>query len=211
MTGENGDPQLNRLSSGYINSLPIIRFRGRIIVVNDRKQATRIFQKLGKESLIGMDTESRPSFSKGVSYPPSIIQFATGNTAYLFRLEAIRFPDPLVALLENRKVAKIGIGLTDDIKKLRELREFQIKNCVDLSKIAEKKGIIQVGARALTARYLKHRLTKSAQTSNWALPHLSEKQKIYAATDAWVCLQIHPHLISDHSRYPPETEDQANS
>lgn len=204
------DPPVNRLSSSYINSLPIIRFRGRIILVNDRKQANRVIRKISKQSHIGMDTESRPSFSKGISYPPSIIQFATQNTAYLFRLGALRFPDTLVALFENKNVAKIGIGLTDDIKKLQNLRDFKISNCIDLSKIAEKKGIIQVGARALTARYLKHRLTKSAQTSNWALPNLSEKQKIYAATDAWVCLQIYPFLISDQSNYQQETLEQDN-
>lgn len=154
-----------------------------------------------------MDTESRPSFSKGISYPPAIIQFATQHTAYLLRLDTIRFPNALVSLLENREVAKIGIGLTEDIKKLQNLRYFQMNNCIDLSKIAEKKGIIQVGARALTARYLKQRLTKSAQTSNWAVSSLSEKQKVYAATDAWVCLQIYPRLISDESHYKPENSE----
>jgi ribonuclease D len=204
------DYQTNRLSSGYINSLPIIHFRGRIIMVNDTQQANRIFQKLNRNPFVGMDTESRPSFSKGISYPPSIIQFATQHTAYLFRLKTIQFPDSLVRFLENNNIAKIGIGLTDDIKKLQNLRKFQIKNCIDLSKIAETKGIIQVGARALTARYLKHRLTKSAQTSNWALPKLTEKQKIYAATDAWVCLQIYPLLISDQLNYKQSSVDQAN-
>ncbi|MCK4835155.1 MAG: 3'-5' exonuclease domain-containing protein 2 [Candidatus Aminicenantes bacterium] len=193
--------QTNRLSSIYINSLPIIRFKGTVIVVNEKKQANRIIQKLNREAIIGMDTESRPSFSKGISYPPSIIQFATHHTAYLFRLKTIQFPDSLADLLENKNIAKIGIGLKDDIQKLQSLRKFQMKNCIDLSKIAEKKGIIQVGARALTARYLEHRLTKTAQTSNWALPHLTEKQKIYAATDAWICLQIYPLLIADQLNY----------
>lgn len=193
--------QVNRMSSDYINSLPIIHFQGKVIVINDIEQANGFLKRLKSEKYIGFDTESRPSFSKGISYLPSIIQLATQNAAYLFQLEKTRILDELVDLFSSPSIKKIGIGTQNDIEKLQEIRKFQARGFIDLSKIAAQKGIIQVGARALTARYLEHRLTKSSQKSNWALGHLTQKQKEYAATDAWICLKIFPLLLSDSTDY----------
>lgn len=193
--------QVNRLSPDYINSLPIIHFQGKVILINHIDQANGFLKRLKREKYIGFDTESRPSFSKGISYPPSIIQLATQNTAYLIQLEKTRIFDELVDFFSSPSIKKIGIGTQNDIEKLQEIRKFQTRGFIDLSKIAAQKGIIQVGARALTARYLEHRLTKSSQKSNWSLKHLTQKQKEYAATDAWICLKIYPLLLSDSTDY----------
>jgi hypothetical protein len=198
--------QINRMSSDYINSLPIIRFRGQIIVINQTDQTNGLFSRLRQEKYIGFDTESRPSFSKGISYLPSIIQLSTQDAVYLFQLEKTRLFDELVDFFSDQNIKKIGIGTKNDIEKLQEIRKFQARGFIDLSKIAAQKGIIQVGARALTARYLEQRLTKTAQKSNWARAQLTQKQKEYAATDAWICLQIYPLLLSDpidYSQFEP--------
>ena len=80
MRESTADPPLeNRLSSDYINSLPIIRFKGPVHVIDGRGEATEILKDLSQEKILGFDTESRPSFSKGVSYPPAIIQIATDD------------------------------------------------------------------------------------------------------------------------------------
>jgi ribonuclease D len=196
-----GTIQVNRMSSDYINSLPIIHFQGKVILINHIEQANGLLKRLKNEKHIGFDTESRPSFSKGVSYPPSIIQLATHNTAYLFQLEKTLIFDELVDLFSSPGIKKIGIGTQNDIDKLQEIRKFQARGFIDLSNIAAQKGIIQVGARALTARYLKQRLTKSSQKSNWSNAQLTPKQQEYAATDAWVCLKIYPLLLSDPTDY----------
>jgi ribonuclease D len=192
---------INRMSSDYINSLPIIHFQGKVIVINHREQANGFLKRLKREKYIGFDTESRPSFSKGISYPPSIIQLATQDTAYLIQLEKTSIFDELVDLFSNARFKKIGIGTQNDIEKLQEIRKFSARGFIDLSKIAAQKGIIQVGARALTARYMEHRLTKSSQKSNWAVAQLTQKQMEYAATDAWICLKIYPLLLSDSTDY----------
>lgn len=191
----------NRLSSLYINSLPIIRFKGEIIMINTPELADGHLPDLCQHPTIGFDTESRPSFKKGISYPISIIQLATQDTVYLLQIEKIKLPDTLIDLFSSRHITKVGIGTKNDLEKLQAIRPFFQNNFLDLSKIASRKGIIQVGARALTARYLGHRLTKNAQRSNWSNHQLSEKQKLYAATDAWICLQIYPLLIADSSDY----------
>ena len=198
----------NRLSREYINSLPIIRFEGEVVVVTDEQQAEEAIKRLAEETYIGFDTESRPSFTKGTSYPVSLVQFSTHDTAYLFQLKKIGFPDFLVDLLENPQVKKIGVGVKNDIEKLRELKEFTAGGFIDLSKLAAKKGIIQVGLRGLTARYIERRLTKTAQKTNWAHPRLTRKQQIYAASDAWICLRIYPRLLEDTIDYRQFIEDE---
>jgi ribonuclease D len=191
----------NRLSKEYINSLPIIRFEGTVVTVTCVEQADEILAALMKETYVGFDTESKPSFTKGTFHPVSLVQFSTPDSAYLFQLKKTGFPAGLVELLENEKIHKIGVGIKSDIAKLQELKPFQPRGFVDLSQLAAEKGIIQVGVRGLTARYMQHRLAKTAQKTNWAKPDLTWKQQIYAASDAWICLKIYPLLLADTMDY----------
>jgi ribonuclease D len=192
---------VNRLSREYINSLPIIRFEGEVVMVTSEEQANEAIAELTKEVRVGFDTESRPAFTKGKSYPISLLQFSSEEKAYLFQLKKTGFPDILVEFLENEHIKKIGVGIKNDIEKMQELRPFKDSGFIDLSKIAAEKGIIQVGLRGLTARYMEHRITKTAQKTNWAMPQLTLKQQIYAASDAWICLRLYPLLLSDKSTY----------
>jgi len=210
--------KVNRLSREYINSLPIIRFEGKVVVVNLTEQEEEVIQQLRSETCVGFDTESKPAFKKGISYPTSLVQLATHDTAYLFQLDKIGFSDGLVDFLSDGSIKKIGIGVKNDIKKLQELREFTPAGFIDLSQIAKGKGIIQIGARGLTARYIERRLAKTAQKTNWAQSQLTRKQQIYAACDAWICLEIYPHLMADNTDYrqfieeeSEETVDKRNS
>jgi ribonuclease D len=200
------------MSRDYINSLPIIKFEGDVVVVNQKEQAIEVIKDLENEQYVGFDTESRPSFKKGILYPISILQFATHDIVYLFQLKKSKFSDELANFFSNSDVKKIGIGIKNDIEKLQNIKPFDAEGFIDLSKIAAEKGIIQIGARGLTARYIKHRLVKTAQKTNWAKPELSHKQKIYAASDAWICLKIYPYLIEDPLDYSefPDEDDEMN-
>jgi ribonuclease D len=191
----------NRLSKEYINSLPIIRFEGKVITVTGLEQADEVLGTLMKETHLGFDTESKPSFTKGTFHPVSLVQFATLDTAYLFQLKKTGFPSALVDLLEKETIRKIGVGIKADLSKLQELKPFQPRGFVDLSQLAAEKGIIQVGVRGLTARYMQQRLAKTAQKTNWAKTELTWKQQVYAASDAWICLQIYPRLLADTTDY----------
>ncbi len=195
----------NRLSKEYMNSLPIIKFTGNISVIDDIDSAEYAIEFLKNNKFIGFDTESRPAFKKGVSYPISLIQFSTIDKAFLFQIDKIGLLDSIRELLEDIEVKKIGIGIDADTKKLSELSEgIKPNGFIDLKKLAEQKKIIQSGAKALTARYLYHRITKGAQRSNWAVSVLSPKQIVYAATDAWICMKIYPLLLEDNFKYIDE-------
>ena len=191
----------NRLSREYINSLPIVKFPGQVTLVNLREKEEQVVRELRSERRIGFDTESRPSFWKGIAFPISLVQLATEENVYLIQIRATGFSDSLVDFFADRNIEKIGIGLSNDIEKLQNIRPFKAAGFKDMSKIAEEKGIIQTGIRGLTARYLGQRVTKGAQRTNWALSNLSKRQLIYAATDAWICLKIYPLIIADRNDY----------
>ncbi|MCK4888361.1 MAG: 3'-5' exonuclease domain-containing protein 2, partial [Candidatus Aminicenantes bacterium] len=163
--------------------------------------AKKVVKKLSKEKMLGFDTESKPSFKPGVSHPISLIQISTLKTSYLFQVNGSGLISLLEPILTSDKVKKVGIGLAHDINKLKGFNGITLNGLIDLSMIAREKGIIQTGARGLTARYLQKRLVKTAQTTNWARLELSEKQKNYAATDAWVCLKIFPLMMKDKIDY----------
>ena len=196
-----------RIDRDYINSLPILRFSGEIILVDNKEKLEEICNLLLKEDKLGFDTESRPAFKKGKTYPVSIIQLATKDKAYVIQIKKTGISDSLIKIFENENILKIGIGLKDDIKKIKELRDFEDKSFIDLSKIAESKGIIQSGLRALSARYLGYRISKTSRQSNWALENLTPKQLNYAATDAWVSLLLYDFVLNDTNDYRQEDEE----
>lgn len=191
----------NRISKEYINTLPLLKFDGEIVIVKDKKTADKAIDELSKYDKVGFDTESRPAFRAGISYPVSLLQLAIEEKAFLFQLRTSRFTDKMAAFMSNENIFKIGIGLKDDIEKLKQFKKFRARGFVDLSTLAAKKGIVQPGVRALAARYLGVRISKTAQRTNWANPVLNSKQIKYAATDAWICLQMYPLILSDRKRY----------
>lgn len=195
-----------RLPKEYIHSMPIIKFMGKILIIDSEKDIKKAVKDLKKKKVIGFDTETRPSFRSGVSYPVSLLQLSSDSTSYIIQVQKAGLPDPLIALLASKSVKKVGVAVKDDIIKLREVRDFEPGGFIDLSDLASKKGIVQTGLRALSARYLGYRISKAAQTSNWARTNLTEKQKIYAATDSWLSLQIYPHLVKDKQTYREEEE-----
>ncbi len=191
-----------RLEKDYVNSLDILSFNGIIEEINDSRRLDEVVELLQVETLVGFDTESRPAFKRGESFPVSVIQIVTNSHAYLVRNLQVNMTEKFTEFICNPKIKKLGIALHDDIKKLREfIPNICADGFIDLSSIAKKKGIIQIGARALTARYLDGRLSKAMQTSNWAAKVLNEKQRRYAALDGWVCLHIYPKLLADTTDY----------
>lgn len=178
-----------------------ISFQGTITVVDNLSKAETALDKLFAAKCIGFDTESRPAFFKGQKFPVSIIQLATNEEAFIFQLKFVHFSGRLVELLSYQSITKVGVGVQDDLRRLNELCKFKQSGFYDLSAEMKKKGLVQSGARALTARYLGRKLVKSSQKTNWALSRLTPRQLEYAATDAWICLQLLEHVKSDTTDY----------
>jgi ribonuclease D len=179
------------ISKEDLMQLPMRRYEGTVHLVKTPSELEAAREALLAEKVVGLDTETRPSFRKGESYLPSLAQVATANAVYLFPLKRLDCSEVLIELLQNRHVAKAGIGLRDDFSKLRLRYAFEEKRIVELSEVAKRHGMGQPSARNLTALFLGFRITKGQSTSNWARSELTPQQIFYAATDAWVCRELY--------------------
>lgn len=174
--------------------LPAAQFAGPIIVVDNEKQIEAACRRLTAARIVGFDTETRPSFKAGVTHRVALLQLSAPDCCYLFRLCRMRFGKPLIKLLENREVLKIGADVAGDIRSLRVLRRFRPDGFVDLQQIAPEWGIEEKSLRKLSAIVLGKRISKAQRLSNWEAANLTEQQKLYAATDAWICPEIYHTL-----------------
>jgi ribonuclease D len=179
--------------------LPLVQYSGNIQLVRTQKELRQAVKDLKKETLLGFDTESKPSFQKGTTNTIAVVQLAAENSVYIFQLKLLQDITPLHAIWNNAKILKVGIALTDDIKKLKELGDFESKGFLDISSITKKIGISNTGLRALVGIFLKRRISKSAQVTNWAKPELTPAQIAYAATDAWISRELYQHIIQSPS------------
>ena len=182
------------IDKNEISTMPTVTFEGRIITIDTASAVDQAMIALSGESYVGIDTETRPSFRKGVQHDVSLIQLSTPDTCFLIRLNRTGMPDSLVAFLENKRIAKIGLSLHDDYQGLCKRRKFKAGNFIDLQKEVGKYGIEEMSLQKIFAIMFAQRISKSQQLTNWENDVLTDKQKLYAATDAWACLKIYNEL-----------------
>jgi ribonuclease D len=179
------------MSREALNELPIRRYDGEVVMVATPAEAERAAADFAAERVVGFDTETRPAFRVGQSYPPALAQAATGRAVYLFPLQRADFSRVLAGLLASGTTVKAGVGISDDVRALRKTFAFEPAAVVDLGATARRAGMQQSGVRTLAALFLGFRIPKGTKTSNWAAARLSPQQVTYAATDAWACRELY--------------------
>ncbi len=175
--------------------MPLFVYEGEVVLVETAERAEEAVRELSRHAFLGFDTETRPSFRKGEVHPVCLLQLASPERVYLFRLNKHGFTPSLRGLLGNVKVVKIGVGIRDDIRSLRQLADFTPASFTDLQDIAEKYGIVEKSFSKLMAVIFSVRISKRQQVSNWEQPKLTTFQIQYAATDAWGALQMYTKLL----------------
>lgn len=181
-----------------IVGMPLVLFEGPIMVIDgpghDYDKAIRY---LRRRKVIGFDTETRPVFtSRAPQNGVALLQLSSGRHAFLFRLHRMGLPDELVEILSSSDIVKVGASVHDDIRGLQKIYPFTANAFVDLQKICGDWGITDKSVKKLTAIIMGRRISKTQQLSNWEAPQLSDAQKIYAATDAWICREMYFKLLS---------------
>ncbi len=184
-----------KITKDEINELPMLKFEGEVKLITNQKDAIAAVQILKKETVLGFDTETRPSFKKGEVYDVSLLQLSNENDSFLFRLHKFDFPQELADLLADPKIVKTGVAIRDDVIALQKLHPFEDGGFFELADEAKKQKYENFGLRALTAIFLRQRLSKKAKITNWEQPKLTRAQIEYAALDSWVGLQIY-HKIN---------------
>ena len=186
---------IDKISNEQTALLPAVEFRGEIRIVEHERDIAAACKTLAEQPVIGFDTETRSSFRPGVTFRVSLLQLSTPTVCYLFRLNKIPLAKPILQLLEDRRILKIGADVAGDLRSLRQIRHFRDGGFVDLQGIAPEWGIGEKSLRKLSAIVLGRRVSKAQRLSNWEAATLTDKQQLYAATDAWVCTRIYEQLL----------------
>ena len=179
-----------KLSKNEINALPLIQYEGDIEILSSKYNIQAAINDLKNYNLIGFDTETKPTFVKGPLNPPSIMQLACDDKVYIFQFDNDEIFRKLSSILSNKNITKCGVSVDRDLIELMYLSPFDPISFVDLGNVARENEIPHHGLRGLAAMFLKRRISKGPQTSDWSRISLSDTQISYAATDAWVSLEL---------------------
>ena len=184
----------NKLEKEEIKDMPQVSFSGRIITIYTEGEAERAVDFLLSQPILGIDTETRPSFQKGKIHKVGLVQISTHDTCFLFRLNFFGLTPALIRLLEDTNVPKVGLSLKDDIASLKKRKDFKPGNYIELQEYVKQFGIKDMSLQKLYANLFGMRISKTQRLSNWEANILSDAQNRYAATDAWACIQIYEEL-----------------
>ncbi len=182
------------ITKDEINCLPMKQYEGPIHLIRTPEAADNAAVKLKQETLLGFDTETRPTFRVGEYYQPSLLQLATATEVFLFQIKLTGLTNGLCDVLSNPDIIKTGVSIRSDVSELRKLSAFEPAGFVELATHAKQAHIKNLGLRGLAALLLGFRVSKREQTSNWAKNELTESQLRYAATDAWLGREIYLHM-----------------
>ena len=196
-----------KITKEEINNLPIEVFDGKITLVENAEKVTAAIDELRKHPVVGIDTETRPSFSKGVHYKVALVQISTLDHCYLFRLNKMDYSKEMFDFLADPKIKKIGLSLRDDISGLSKRHLFKPQNFIDIQSIAQSYGILELSLQKIYAIIFDKKISKAQRLTNWESSELTTQQQVYAATDAWACLRIYTHLENEKKLSSQELKD----
>ncbi|MBQ3769572.1 MAG: 3'-5' exonuclease domain-containing protein 2 [Prevotella sp.] len=184
----------NKFDKAKISTLPRVLFKGRIVVVLTERDADKAVRYLLSQPILGVDTETRPSFKKGQMHQVALLQVSSYDVCFLFRLNQLGLSPSVKRLLEDKQVPKIGLSLRDDLLSLHKLGDFNAGYFIDLQDHMREIGVEDLSLQKLYANFFAQKISKREQLTNWEADILQDKQKLYAATDAWSCIMLYEEL-----------------
>ena len=178
-----------------ITDLPKVLFEGRIVVILTESEAQKAVDYLLSQPILGVDTETRPSFKKGRANKVALLQVASHEICFLFRLNQLGISPAVKRLLEDKSVPKIGLSWHDDLNMLHKSGEFETGYFIDLQNHVREIGVEDLSLQKLYANFFGQKISKRERLTNWEADILNDKQKQYAATDAWACIMLYEELM----------------
>lgn len=178
------------ISNEDVAQLEPVRFDGEIVVVETVRDLLRACEVLSAQKVIGFDTETRPSFTAGMTNKVALLQLSTDKVCFLIRLNKVPLDKAIIAILHNESIKKVGAAVQNDILGLNALRRFKARGFIDLQDEVARFGIEDRSLRKLSGIIIGKKVSKAQRLSNWEAQTLTPQQQQYAATDAWVCIEI---------------------
>ena len=185
----------NKFDKKSIAQLPTVTFPGKTVVVMSESEAEKAVHFLLSRDILGVDTETRPSFKKGESHMVSLLQVSTSDVCFLFRLNHIGITPAILRLLENKAVPMVGLSLHDDMLSLHKRVAFTPGFFIDLQDLVGELGIEDLSLQKLYANLFHQKISKRQRLTNWDSDVLNDKQKAYAALDAWACINLYKEIL----------------
>ena len=186
----------DKFDKSIINSLPLVTFPGKIIVVLNEYEADRAVEYLLSCDVLGVDTETRPAFRKGNNHKVALLQVATRKECFLFRLNHLGLPKSLLRLLSNKQVPMVGLSWHDDLMSLHRREQFEPGWFIDIQDIIGNLGIVDKSLQKLYANLFGEKISKRQRLTNWEADVLRDRQKEYAAIDAWPCIKLYDEIMN---------------
>lgn len=190
------------IDKSLVAEMPIVTYDGGITVIETAEDVVAALEFLRTQPLVGFDTETKPNFRKGVTNRVSLIQIATDDRSFLFRINKCGFTPELRAFMELDDVIKVGLSLKDDFHMLHRIGEFEPRNFIDLQDIVKEFRITDLSLQKIYAILFQERISKGQRLTNWEAPRLSGAQMVYASIDAWACRRI--YLLLRSGAFVPE-------
>lgn len=184
------------ISNDEVTALPAVQADCQIVVVDTPQALSEACDHLAAQTIIGFDTETRPSFTAGVTNKVALLQLYGGGKCFLIRLNRVQMSGQLVRILHNPNIIKVGAAVQNDIVGLNKLRHFTAGGFIDLQSIVGDYGIEDKSLRKISGIVLGKKVSKAQRLSNWEAKTLTAQQQLYAATDAWVCVEIYNRLLA---------------
>lgn len=185
------------ISNEAVSALPTARYPGGIdavTLVDTPEKAADAVAALSGCRYLGFDTETKPSFKKGQTNKVALLQLSSGPHCYLFRLNRAGVFDAVRPLLEDPSVIKVGLSVHDDFNALRRRGDIEPAGFLDLQDYCRTFHIEDISLQKIFAIVFGERISKSQRLTNWEADRLNESQQIYAAMDAWACLELYMYI-----------------
>lgn len=184
-----------------VSKLPPVTYDGGIMVVDTPEKARMALRELTRAKIVGFDTETRPSFKKGLLHKVALMQLATDDFCYLFRLNILGVGEALVSFLNNPEITKIGLSVHDDFQVLARSAQIEPQGFIELQEYVKKYRIADNSLQKIYAIVFGQYISKGQRLSNWEASELTVFQQSYAAIDAWACLKLYRYL--SEGRFDP--------
>ena len=174
----------NKFDKATINALPLVEYPYKINVILNEYEAERAVDYLLTCDILGVDTETKPAFRRGQNHKVALLQVATREQCFLFRLNHLGLPQSIIRLLSNRMVPMVGLSWHDDIMSLHRRAEFTPGWFIDIQDIIGNIGIEDKSLQKLYANLFGEKISKRQRLTNWE-----------AAIDAWACINLYDEIM----------------
>ncbi len=180
-----------------LQQYPQISFPGKIHLISSNQDLQAASTLMNSAQIFGFDTETKPSFKKGEVYKIAILQLATETDAFIIQMQRIHQYEIIKNIFENKDIIKVGAAIRDDIKQLQKTFAFMPENFIEIQTLAKTAGLENFGLKGMTEEILNSTITKGPKMTNWQAFELTDRQIMYAATDAWIGLILYQKLLEN--------------